>query len=117
MVLRTYQNKPPLPGWPVHTFCLVRYDDRVALQSHAANARKQTTDHVGAGLQRDRLVCQDAALEDRVGCQGGRGANLPVDVACFGAADQDDVASRRNVQCGSDLEDEDGIRIALGVQG
>ena len=82
----------------------------IAVEGHPGIEGQGPALHGAAGVQRDGLVRQDRALEDRVRAEHRRGAHLPEDVPGLGAAGQDDMDTAAELQIGGNLEDPDIAR-------
>src|ERR1700693_6399931 len=97
-----------------------RHCNGAGLYSHrsrpTARPGKQSASHRGAVIHRDADSSQDVSLE-AAGRTKSRGtADLPEDVFRLGAAAQDNTGTGTHGERGRHLEDEDRIRVTLGVE-
>ena len=88
----------------------------VSSMSVTAPLRASARRHRDAVVDRDRRQRQDVAGQDGAGPEGGGASDLPEHVAGLRAVDELDLARRRGGQRRAGLEDEDGVRVALGVE-
>src|SRR6185369_4705609 len=88
----------------------------IGIQSDRGSPGQQPAFYYCTGGHGDRGHSQYVSLEHRARSQSRRTADLPENVRRSGAAAQDHLATDSGGERGGHLEDEDSIRVALGVE-
>lgn len=88
----------------------------IAVECNRPVARQRSAGQRRARLQSDGLKRQNVALEDRIRPQRCGGAGLPKHILCLRAARQNNLSTPQGCKSGSNLEDEYGVRVPLGVE-
>src|ERR1017187_7856486 len=106
------------PGAPSSAGCAdVLLIDCVSVERDCGGAGEGPAVHGHSGRDRDRGEGHDGSRERGVGAERGGAADLPEDVGCLRAVDELHVAGGCGDERGCGLEDEDGGRVALGIEG